>query len=203
MVDIHKVYLWIDRYPDFAFYMIAAVNIIIQLFLGVGLHFVVSVLALMFCNFLIVLATNLLMKNLLRASRPPAYYRVHGDGSRIFRGSFPSLHAQFAFAMATTFVVALYIYEGCRLLTPRMMVAIPIVYSMAFIVAMSRYLIVVHHLQDVLGGIIFGVVFSLPLTLYIYGAFDELPLVLQAFFGLFFLLLVFLLSHYERRHVSA
>ncbi len=203
MVDPHKIYLWIDRYPDFAFYMIIVVNIIIQLFLGVDLYFVVFVLALMFCNFMIVLATNLLMKNLLRVSRPAAYYKVHGDGSRIFRGSFPSLHAHFAFAMATTFVAALYIYEGCRLLTPRMLVAIPMIYSMAFIVAVSRYSIGVHRLQDVLGGMLFGVAFSLPLTLYIYGSFDDLPLVLQAFFGLFFLFLVFLLSHYERRHVSA
>ncbi len=203
MVRLRKMYLWIDRYPDYSFYIMTAINAAIQLLLGVTIHFIILALALMFCNFIVVLVTNLLMKNLLRVSRPPAYYEVHGRGSRVFRGSFPSLHAQFAFAMATTFVAVLYIYEGCRILTPRMMVAIPMIYSMAFIVAMSRYFIGVHSLQDVLGGIILGVAFSLPLTLYIYGTFDELLLVLQAFFGLFLLSLIFLLSHYERRHMSA
>ncbi len=71
MAGLYKIYLWIDRYPDYSFYTITAVNVAVQLLLGVSFYFIILALALMFCNFIIVLVTNLLIKNLLRVGSPP------------------------------------------------------------------------------------------------------------------------------------
>ena len=203
MVRYRRLYLWIDKYPDYSFYTVFIINALIQLVLGVSTAFIILVSAIMLVNFAVVLVSNLLVKNLLRRSRPSTYYVVHGRGARVFEGSFPSLHAQFAFAMATTFMVSLYLYVDGNMLSANLVVGVPVIYLMAFIVALSRYLIGVHHLVDVVGGAVLGVLLSLPVTLYVYGSMKGLSLVLQAVLGAVFFITVYMLSSLERKHLSS
>ncbi len=198
-----RIYLWIDKYPDYSFYTVFVINAMVQLVLGVSITFIILVSALMLVNFAVVLASNLLVKNLLRKSRPSTYYVVHGRGARVFEGSFPSLHAQFAFAMATTFIVSLYLYVNGDISSANLVVGVPLIYFMAFIVASSRYLIGVHHLVDVVGGIVLGVVLALPITIYMYDIMKEASLAIQVLLGTIFFLTVYILSYMERKHLSS
>jgi len=198
-----KIYIWIDKYPDYSFYTVFAINAMVQLGLGVSITFIILVSAIMLVNFAVALASNLLVKNLLRRSRPLTYYVVHGRGAKVFEGSFPSLHAQFAFAMATTFIVSLYLYVNGDISSANLVVGVPLIYFMAFIVASSRYLIGVHHLVDVVGGIVLGVVLALPITIYMYDIMKEASLAIQVLLGTIFFLTVYILSFLERKHLSS
>ena len=197
-----KIYIWIDKYPDYSFYTVFAINAMVQLGLGVSITFIILVSAIMLVNFAVALASNLLVKNLLRRSRPLTYYVVHGRGAKVFEGSFPSLHAQFAFAMATTFIVSLYLYVNGDISSANLVVGVPLIYFMAFIVASSRYLIGVHHLVDVVGGIVLGVVLALPITIYMYDIMKEASLAIHVLLGTIFFLTVYILSYMERKHLS-
>ncbi|GEM_PF-1509066 len=203
MVRYRRLYLWIDKYPDYSFYAVFIVNALIQLVLGVLTAFIILVSAIMLVNFAVVLASNLLVKNLFRRSRPSTYYVVHGRGAKVFEGSFPSLHAQFAFAMATTFIISLYLYVNVDISSANLVVGVPLIYFMAFIVASSRYLIGVHHLVDVVGGIVLGVVLALPITIYMYDIMKEASLAIQVLLGTIFFLTVYILSFLERKHLSS
>ena len=151
----NKIYHIIDYYPDFATYVGILVISILELLIGNSHKILISSIFMMFFTFLIVLPTNIVLKNLFKTKRPDGYRE---NNISHFKGSFPSFHAQFSFGISTAFVTAIYLLspDDIRLLAT--ILAIFCLEGISVIVGYSRIVVNAHYPKDVVGGTILGII---------------------------------------------
>ncbi|EHP85243.1 phosphatase PAP2 family protein [Methanotorris formicicus] len=154
-MPIKRIYHIIDYYPDLATYFGILIISILELLIGNNLKVLIFSIFMMFFTFLIVLPTNIALKNLFKTKRPDGY---RNNKISHFKGSFPSFHTQFSFGVSTAFITAIYLLSPDNIKLLATLLAIFCLEGMSVIVGYSRIVVNAHYPKDVVGGAVFGII---------------------------------------------
>ncbi|WFO74846.1 phosphatase PAP2 family protein [Desulfurococcaceae archaeon MEX13E-LK6-19] len=195
---LKKVCYFIDYYPDLAVFISVLITSLLQAVIGNSIDVLVFAIFMMLISFAVTLPVNIIVKNMLRTKRPKNYYDHYGCVKNVFEGSFPSFHAQFAFSVATSYIVAIYFTspESIRLLAT--ILAILTSGVTALIVAWSRACLGVHYPVDIVGGIIIGFVTGFATAYTLVSLLKNTPMIYQIIGCMIFFASIYLLSRKAR-----
>jgi membrane-associated phospholipid phosphatase len=156
-LKLEKAFQFIGYYPDFATFIIIVVSSTLQILVGNSISVLIFAVSVILFSLMVILPTNLLMKNPFKIRRPEQYYRSKRK-SGVFEGSFPSFHSQFSAGEATTYIVVIALYSPEEIRLAATLLAIFTVGFASMIVAWSRVALGLHYPVDAVRGIILGVV---------------------------------------------
>ena len=194
---MRRIFEFIDIYPDVSTFSIILIAIAVQMLIGNKIDAILLSISLMLPTLLVTLPANVFMKMAFKVRRPKRYYETV-KGRDVFEGSFPSFHAQFSAGEATAFIMGIYLFSPKSIRLVATLLAILIVGISSIIIAISRVALGMHHLIDAVGGVAFGILFSLCSVYSVAGFWEYIPPIDHLAMIATFVIIVFSLSERQR-----